>query len=58
MGAMYLEKDGQVAAHQLALGFLKSASALGSVIKEYVEVHSFHFSNGKITGIATNEGIF
>ncbi|ANU09648.1 glycine oxidase ThiO [Planococcus antarcticus DSM 14505] len=58
IGAMYLEKDGQVAAHQLALGFLKSASALGSVIKEYVEVHSFHFSNGKITGIATNEGDF
>lgn len=58
IGAMYLEKDGQVAAPQLALGFLRSASALGSVIKEYVEVHSFHFSNGKITGVATNEGDF
>ena len=58
IGAMYLEKDGQVAAPQLALGFLRSASALGSVIKEYVEVHSFYFSNGKITGVATNEGDF
>ena len=58
IGAMYLEKDGQVAAPQLALGFLKSASALGCVIKEYVEVHSLHFSNGKITGVATNEGDF
>ncbi|TWT08080.1 glycine oxidase ThiO [Planococcus sp. CPCC 101016] len=58
IGAMYLEKDGQVAALQLALGFLKSASALGCVIKEYVEVHSFHFSNGKVTGVATNEGDF
>ena len=56
IGAMYLEKDGQVAAPQLALGFLKSASALGCVIKEYVEVHSFHFSNGKVTGVTTNEG--
>ena len=58
MGAMYLENDGQVAAPQLTLGFLKSASALGSVIKEFVEVHSFHFSNGKVTGVATNEGDF
>ncbi|RLQ92784.1 glycine oxidase ThiO [Planomicrobium sp. Y74] len=57
-GAMYLEKDGQVAAPQLTLGFLKSASALGSEIKEYVEVHSFYFSNGKITGVSTNEGDF
>jgi glycine oxidase len=58
MGAMYLEKDGQVAAPQLALGFLRSAIAFGSVVKEYVEVHSFHFSNEKITGVATNEGDF
>lgn len=58
MGAMYLDKDGQVAAPQLALGFLRSASALGAVIKEYVEVHSFYFSTGKITGVATNEGDF
>ncbi|RAZ79305.1 glycine oxidase ThiO [Planococcus halotolerans] len=58
MGAMYLEKDGQVAAPQLTLGFLRSASALGSEIKEYVEVHSFYFSNGKITGVSTNEGDF
>lgn len=58
IGAMYLERDGQVAAPQLALGFLKSAEVLGSVIKEYVEVHSFYSLNGKITGVATNEGDF
>ncbi|WP_394119908.1 glycine oxidase ThiO [Planococcus donghaensis] len=58
MGALYLERDGQVAAPQLALGFLKSAEALGSVIKEDVEVHSFHSSKGKIIGVATTEGDF
>lgn len=58
IGALYLEKDGQVAAPQLVLGFLRTASALGCVIKEFVEVQSFHFSNGKITGVATNEGDF
>ncbi|AJD92952.1 hypothetical protein JMA_36350 [Jeotgalibacillus malaysiensis] len=57
-GAMYLEKDGQVSAPQLALGFLKSASALGCVIKEDLEVHSLRFSNGKVTGVTTNEGDF
>jgi glycine oxidase len=57
-GAMYLEKDGQVEAPQLTLGFLKSAAALGAVIKEHVEVHSFHFARGKITGVVTNEGDF
>ncbi|WP_019412575.1 glycine oxidase ThiO [Paenisporosarcina sp. TG20] len=57
-GAMYLEKDGHVDATQLTLGFLKSATVLGVVIKEYVEVHSFKFSNGKVTGIETNEGHF
>lgn len=58
IGAMYLERDGQVEAPQLALGFLKSAPALGCVIIEYVEVHSFHIANGKVNGVATNEGDF
>ncbi|WP_223639025.1 glycine oxidase ThiO [Planococcus sp. 4-30] len=58
MGAMYLERDGQVAAPQLALGFLKSAEAFGSVIKEDVEVQSFHSSKGIMTGVATSEGDF
>ncbi|WP_404406365.1 glycine oxidase ThiO [Jeotgalibacillus malaysiensis] len=58
IGAMYLEKDGQVSAPQLSLGFLKSASALGCVIKEGLEVYSLHFSNGKITGVTTNKGDF
>lgn len=56
LGAMFLEKDGQVAASQLTFGFLKSASQLGAVIKEYVEVYSFYFSQGKITGVASSEG--
>lgn len=57
-GAMYIEKDGQVEARQLTVGFLKSASILGVDIKEYVEVYSFLFSNGKVSGVVTNEGVF
>lgn len=57
-GAMYLEKDGQVEAFQLTSGFLMSAAALGADIKEYVDVHSFHYSNEKITGVSTSEGDF
>ncbi|MFP3321686.1 glycine oxidase ThiO [Planococcus sp. SIMBA_160] len=57
-GAMYLENDGQVEAPKLAMAFLKAASALGTVVKEYVEVHSFYFSNERITGVATNDGDF
>lgn len=56
LGAMYLEKDGQVAAPKLAVGFLKSAISLGTVIKEDVEVNSFYFSDGRVIGVATNDG--
>ncbi|MFD1032673.1 glycine oxidase ThiO [Metaplanococcus flavidus] len=58
MGGMYLERDGQVAASRLTWGFIKSASELGSVLKEHVEVSSFYFSEGKVTGVATSEGDF
>ncbi|UFT98555.1 glycine oxidase ThiO [Radiobacillus kanasensis] len=58
LGGMYLEKDGQLEARQLTLGFLKSATALGALIKENVEVKSFTYKNGKVTGVATNEGTF
>lgn len=57
-GAMYIEKDGQVEADQLTLGFLKSAAASGVVIKEYVEVYDFQLSKGKVEGVVTNQGIF
>jgi glycine oxidase len=57
-GAMYIEKDGQVEADQLTLGFLKSAAASGVVIKEYVEVYEFQLSKGKVEGVVTNQGIF
>ncbi len=57
-GAMYLAKDGHVSAPKLAWGFLKSASALGCVIKEGIEVHRFHYANGQIRGIATDAGDF
>ncbi|QDP39481.1 glycine oxidase ThiO [Radiobacillus deserti] len=55
-GAMFIEKDGQVSAPQLSLGFLKAAAALGVEIKEYTEVTSFLFESGKVTGIQTNHG--
>ncbi len=55
---MYLEKDGQVEASQLTLGFLKSAAALGVTIKEHVEVHSFLVENGEVTGVVTDEDDF
>ncbi|MDC3413491.1 glycine oxidase ThiO [Aquibacillus sp. 3ASR75-11] len=58
LGAMYIEKDGQVEAPQLTLGFLKSAAALGVVIKEHIEVQSFHYENGNVAGVITNEGDF
>ncbi|WP_017380704.1 glycine oxidase ThiO [Paenisporosarcina sp. TG-14] len=57
-GAMHLEKDGQVEATQLTLGFLKSAAARGVVIKEFVEVYYFQLSKGKVSGVVTNEGNF
>ncbi|QBP40302.1 glycine oxidase ThiO [Paenisporosarcina antarctica] len=57
-GAMHLEKDGQVEATQLTLGFLKSAVARGVVIKEFVEVYYFQLSKGKVSGVVTNEGNF
>lgn len=57
-GAMYFEKDGQVASPKLALGFIKSAAALGCTIKEYTEIHSFLAENGKIKGVATSAGDF
>ena len=57
-GAMYIEKDGQVEADQLTLGFLKSAAASGVVIKEYVEVYDFQLSKGKVEGVVTNQGTF
>lgn len=58
MGAMYLEKDGQVEAPQLTLSFLKAAEALGADIKDQVDVYSFRYSNKKITGVSTSEGDF
>lgn len=57
-GAMFIEKDGQVSAPQLTFGFLKAAAALGVEIREYTEVSSFLFENGKITGVKTNGGNF
>lgn len=57
-GAMHLEKDGQVDAAQLTIGFLKSAAASGVVIKEHVEVYNFQLSKGRVTGVVTNEGDF
>ena len=57
-GALYLEKDGQVAAPKLALGFIRSAAALGCAVKEYTEVQSLHLAGGRITGVSTNEGDF
>jgi len=58
IGAMYIPKDGHVSAPQLAMGFIKSAAALGAVIKEYVDVYSLKIINGKIQGVQTNEGDF
>ncbi|MUK87526.1 glycine oxidase ThiO [Ornithinibacillus sp. L9] len=57
-GAVYIEKDGQVSAPKLTLGFLKAAAALGVEIKEYTEVLSFHVEKGKIAGVKTNSGNF
>ena len=58
IGAMHIPKDGQVSAPQLAMGFIKSATALGAVIKEYIEVHTLKIVNGVIKGVKTNEGDF
>jgi len=58
LGAMLVEKDGQVEAPQLTLGFLKSAAVMGVEIKEHMEVYNFHFTCGKVTGVVTNEGDF
>lgn len=58
IGAMHIEKDGQVDAPQLTLGFLKAAAALGVVLKEHVEVESFQLEDGKVRGVITNEGSF
>ncbi len=57
-GAMYIEKDGQVAAPQITLGFLKAAAVLGVEIREFTEVSAFHFDNGKIAGVRTSGGSF
>ncbi|SES90485.1 glycine oxidase [Oceanobacillus limi] len=57
-GAMYIEKDGQVSAPKLTLGFLKAAASLGVEIKEYTEVTSFPMENGKVTGVQTTAGLF
>jgi len=57
-GALFYEKDGQVDASKLSLGFLKSAETRGAVVKEDVEVHDFHFLSGKVTGVVTTAGDF
>ncbi|WP_371069490.1 glycine oxidase ThiO [Sediminibacillus sp. JSM 1682029] len=57
-GAMYIEKDGQVAAPQITLGFLKAAAVLGVEIREFTEVFAFLFDNGKIAGVRTSGGSF
>lgn len=56
IGAMYIEKDGHVAAPHLTMGFVKSAAQLGAVIKEHIEVSNFLLENGNIVGVQTNEG--
>jgi len=58
IGAMFIQYDGQLSAHQLSTGFVKAAITLGTELKEYVDVHSFIFQNGKVTGVITNEGEF
>ncbi|MRH41830.1 glycine oxidase ThiO [Aquibacillus halophilus] len=58
LGAMYIEKDGQVSAPQLTLGLLKSAAAIGVDIREYISVDSFLFESERVSGVVTNQGNF
>lgn len=57
-GGLFFEKDGQVEASKLSLGFFKSSETRGVVVKEYVEVHDFHFMGGKVNGVITTAGDF
>jgi len=58
LGAMFVPNDGQVSAPQLTKGYVKAAVALGTELKEYIDVQSFIVRNDKVAGVVTNEGEF
>ncbi|ASK63916.1 glycine oxidase ThiO [Virgibacillus phasianinus] len=52
-GGMYVKKDGQVSAPQLAKAFARSAKILGVDILEYRKVQDFIKENDRIVGVQT-----
>ena len=58
VGAMHIEKDGQVSAPDLTIGLIKSAAILGADIKEQIEVREVLTEAGKVSGVQTSEGAF
>ncbi|WP_077624589.1 glycine oxidase ThiO [Sediminibacillus massiliensis] len=56
LGAMYLEKDGQVSAPQLTEGLWKAAVAHGVEVKEFADVQSFLLGRESVDGVVTSEG--
>jgi glycine oxidase len=56
-GAVFLPRDGQVSAPELALAFAKSAAVLGADIREHTDVTGFLVEGGKVRGLRTQTGV-
>jgi 4-methylaminobutanoate oxidase (formaldehyde-forming) len=56
VGALYIPRDGQTSPVDTTMALAKGAKARGATVIENVAVTELHASNGKVTGVRTEQG--